>query len=70
MSSVTYVLSWSPLATTGFFQLCPTICLYRKQLIILHDKPDLSILPHLEVEVTYDVDDVKGPLCHHKSSFH
>lgn len=70
MSSVTYALSWSPLATTGFFQLCPTICLYRKQLIILHDKPDLSILPHLEVEVTYDVDDVKGPLCHHKSSFH
>lgn len=59
MSGVTYVLLWSPLATTSFFHVYPTIYLYRKQVIILYDRTDMSTLPHVEVKVTYD--DKKGP---------
>lgn len=47
MSGVTYVfVAESPGC------VCPKICLHCKQLIILHDRSDLSNLPHLEVEVT------------------
>lgn len=48
MSGVTYVLCRSPLATTGFFHVCPAISLHHKQLINLYDRTVLSILPHLE----------------------